>query len=239
MATAAGLIQRLRRIRAGVRLWSWTETRTFSYGRDTRQVLDVMRPRRHAEPQPVMVVFHGGGWIEGERAWVVDRICRRYLERDFTVVNVEYRRGVAPACEDAIRALEWTFSHVDPTRVFVTGESAGAHIGLVAAFTSRRVRAAVNFYGATDLVGYLQSRSDASLRKLSPVELVTPESCPVLSIHGTADLIVPIDHASRLTRRLREVGVEAQELIVEGAGHGFTDAQLDGIYERVFRFVQP
>ena len=201
-------------------------------------------------PRPVVVTFHGGGWTEGSRASLVDRVCRRYLEHGFVVVNVEYRAGLVPASADAIRALEWTFDHVaghggDPKRVFVTGESAGGHLALLAAFASGpRVRAVINFYAATDLIGYLHSHTAPSvptvdaLRMLSPLELVTPEVCSVLSIHGTADPVVPLEHTSRLTRRLRQAGVQAEELIVEGGHHGFAEPELDAIYERIFRFVE-
>lgn len=242
-------------IRARIRrslLPGWTHTsRSLAYGPADRQVLDVVRPRWPSDrPRPVVVTFHGGGWTEGSRASLVDRMCRRYLEHGFVVVNVEYRAGLAPASEDAIRALEWTFDHVashggDPDRVFVTGESAGGHLALLAAFTcGPRVRAVINFYAATDLVGYLHACTAPAvptvdaLRTLSPLYLVRPDVCSVLSIHGTADAVVPLDHTSRLTRRLRQAGVAAEELIVDGGRHGFTEAELDAIYERIFRFVR-
>ncbi len=244
-----------RRIRAGLRvslLRGWTlTTRSIAYGPADRQVLDVMRPRwPRDEPRPVVVTFHGGGWTEGSRESLVDRVCRRYLERGFVVVNVEYRRGIARASTDARRALEWTFEHVewhggDRDRVIVTGESAGAHIALLAAFAcSPRIRAAINFYAVTDLMRFLHDPcvlGADELRTLSPLDLVTPKVCPVLSIHGTADAIVPLDHTERLTRRLRQVGVDAEELIIEGGDHGdrgFTEPELDAIYERIFRFVR-
>lgn len=240
----------LARLRAGL-LPAWTRTaRALPYGPDARQVLDVMRPRwPGAAPRPVVVALHGGGWTAGSRAALVVRVCRRYLERGFLVVNVEYRGELAAAAADASCALEWTFDRVasyggDPARVFVTGESAGAHLALVAAFKCRRrVRAAINFFAVTDLVGYLRAHDPFALgadeqRRLSPLELVTPEVCPVLSIHGTADTVVPLHHALALTRRLHRAGVAAQQLIVDGGGHGFTEAQLDTAYAAIFRFVR-
>ena len=42
----------------------------------------------------------------------------------------------------------------------------------------------------------------------------------ILTLHGTAGPIVPLDHAVLLDRRLREAGVESKLILVEGAGHG-------------------
>jgi len=200
----------------------------------------------------VAVVYHGGGWRDGSRQSMVYRVCQRYLAHGFMVVNVEYRFGVVPASEDAMRALAWVFGNVshfggDSERVVVTGESAGAHLALLAAFSSaRRVRGVVNFYAVTDLSSFAHARADESLladdgqavlQRLSPLELVRPDVCPVLSIHGTADTMVPLDHTQRLTRRLRDAGVQAEEILVDGGDHGFEERELDAVYKQVFRFV--
>jgi len=200
----------------------------------------------------VAVVYHGGGWRDGSRQSTVYRVCRRYLARGFIVVNVEYRFGVVPASEDAVHALAWVFSNIvqfggDSELVIVTGESAGAHLALLAAFSSaRRVRGVVNFYAVTDLTSFAHARADESLprdngqavlQRLSPLELVGPHVCPVLSIHGTADTMVPVDHTQRLTRRLRDAGVQAEEILVDGGDHGLEEHELDTVYQQVFCFV--
>jgi acetyl esterase/lipase len=224
-----------------------------AYGPDPRQELDIIEPLGpFRRSRRVAVVYHGGGWRDGTRQSVVYRVCQRYLTRGFMVVNVEYRLGVVPASEDAIRALAWVFGNVvhyggDAERVIVTGESAGAHLALLAAFSSeRRVRGVVNFYAVTDLSSFAHARADESvladggpavLQRLSPLELVRPRVCPVLSIHGTADPMVPLDHTQRLTRRLRDAGVQAEEILVDGGDHGFDERELNAVYRQVFRFV--
>lgn len=78
-----------------------------------------------------------------QRADRLVRVCHR----GFVVANVEYRTGaVAPAVDDAILAFEWFAHHAaqygaDPSRIVVTGESAGAQLALMAAFRAN-VRAA-------------------------------------------------------------------------------------------------
>lgn len=97
-------------------------------------------------PAPVLVFYHGGGWVLGTLD-SVGSICRRLANRTgCIVVSVDYR--LAPehpfpaAVEDAHAALEWvvenaeTFSG-DSDSVAVGGSSAG---GTLAAVAARRAR---------------------------------------------------------------------------------------------------
>ncbi len=100
--------------------------------------LDVYVPANVSHPVPVVVVIHGGGWIEGTKE---ERVLEMmpYLQMGFAAVNVEYRLGrvsLAPAAvEDCRCALHWVFGnaekyHFDPTRVVLQGGSAGGHLAL-------------------------------------------------------------------------------------------------------------
>lgn len=234
----------------------WVNTAAgVRYGPHPENVLDILTPRRPAGggPRPGVIVFHGGGWIRGSRAEMANRVCRRYLARGFTVANVEYRLGLAAAAEDAVRAVEWFRSSapgfgVDPRRIVATGESAGGHLALLAAFrVPDAVAAVVNFYGLTDLPAVRDGRpvleaapgaSTEWLERLSPVAWTRPGLPPVLSVHGDADTVVPIDQMSRLTRAVRRAGGSAFELRVENGGHGFSRTRLDGVYAGVFEFLE-
>ena len=219
-----------------------THTRTVAYGTDARQVLDLMRPRFGAR-RTTVVVFHGGGWREGSRASMIDRVCARYLAHGCVVANVGYRHGVVLANADAVRALAWVQDNLGDD-VIVTGESAGAQLALTAAFTAvRPVRAVVDFYAPTDLASFAHARADRSvhsieqLQALSPLAHVRPGLCPVIAIHGAADPLVPLEHTTRLVRALRDAGVIVHELVVAGGGHGFLPHQLDAIFRQVFEHL--
>jgi acetyl esterase len=93
-------------------------------------------------PLPVLVFFHGGGWVVGDLD-TYDIPCR-YLchQADCIVVSVDYR--LAPehkfpaAVEDTWTATQWVAANAatfggDPTRIAVGGESAGANLATVVA----------------------------------------------------------------------------------------------------------
>ncbi|SFD99132.1 alpha/beta hydrolase [Massilia yuzhufengensis] len=104
--------------------------------------LDVYRPMKRSDtPQPVVVNFHGGGWVAGNRESAA-LSAMPYLEMGFMFINVSYRlANVAPApaaVEDALCALQWVGRNakkynVDLAKVVTTGDSAGGHLALASA----------------------------------------------------------------------------------------------------------
>jgi acetyl esterase/lipase len=104
--------------------------------------LDVYLPDdRGATPQPVVLHFHGGGWVAGSREGSA-LAALPWLQMGFAVVNVGYRLGnsaPAPAAvEDTLCALQWVGRNAkkynfDPAKVVTTGPSAGGHLALVTA----------------------------------------------------------------------------------------------------------
>jgi len=95
---------------------------------------------------PVLVVFHGGGWVIGT-AEQFDGIARQLANAsDAVVVSVDYRLAPEhpfPApLDDCWTAVQWTFAHAaelggDPTRVAVGGDSAGGNLAAVCALRAR------------------------------------------------------------------------------------------------------
>jgi acetyl esterase len=97
-------------------------------------------------PFPVLVYFHGGGWVVGAID-TVDASCRALTNlAGCIVVSSGYR--LAPenkfpaAAEDAYAAVQWASLHVasfhgDPSRIAVGGESAGANLAAVAAIMAQ------------------------------------------------------------------------------------------------------
>jgi acetyl esterase/lipase len=103
---------------------------------------------------------------------------------------------------------------------------------------SSRVGVVVNVYGPTDLTQNNWSQALESVlgdllggdrrthpedyRTASPLLYVHPGVPPILTIHGTNDVIVPYQQAERLDAALRGVGAISQLETLQGAGHGET-----------------
>jgi acetyl esterase len=97
-------------------------------------------------PYPVLVYFHGGGWVLGSPDFC-DASCRALTNlAQCIVVSVDYR--LAPehpfpaAVDDAFNALQWVLENApsiggDPLRVAVGGESAGGNLATVATLQAR------------------------------------------------------------------------------------------------------
>ncbi len=123
----------------------------------------VYRPSE-ATGLPVVVWFHGGGWVIGGLD-SHDHLCRLLCDdAGCVVVSVDYR--LAPehpfpaAVEDCVAAYGWVAANAtevggDPGRVAVGGDSAGGNLAAVVALTRRDAgdpppRAQVLVYPVTD-----------------------------------------------------------------------------------------
>ena len=131
------------------------------------------RPPAGAAAAPLLVFYHGGGWVFGDLD-SHDSACRLICrDAGIHVLAVDYRLApehLAPAAvDDAYAAYRWARERAgelgaDPRRVAVGGDSAG---GNLAAVVTRLVRDAGDplpalqwlIYPVTDLRGLTRSRS--------------------------------------------------------------------------------
>ena len=99
-----------------------------------------------AGPFPVVVYFHGGGWVIGDKQ-VYDGGARAISKHaQAVVVSVDYR--LAPeakfpaAWDDALAAYKWVAGNAasikgDPKRLALAGESAGGNLAIATAVAAR------------------------------------------------------------------------------------------------------
>jgi dipeptidyl aminopeptidase/acylaminoacyl peptidase len=105
------------------------------------------------------------------------------------------------------------------------------------------VQAVVDYFGPSDLtqagmladpaivafLGGTCAEEPVACASASPVTYVSADDPPFLIVHGTSDPRVPFSQSVNLCDALQAVGVEAELLALEGAGHGWRMA--DPYYE--------
>jgi len=99
-----------------------------------------------AGPFPVVVYFHGGGWVIADRD-VYDGGARSLSKQaQAVVVSVDYRRApeakFPAAWDDALAAYKWVAANAasingDPKRLALAGESAGGNLAVATAVAAR------------------------------------------------------------------------------------------------------
>ena len=133
------------------------------------------------KPTPVVVQFHGGGWIRGDRP-SSHASLGPFFAAGMSVVTVEYRNAKdapAPAAVQDVRcALAWVKKNAakynfDPNKVVTYGGSAGGHLALMAAYAPAsfnppgctdqpKVVAVLDFYGASNVAEALTFRGSSN-----------------------------------------------------------------------------
>jgi cation diffusion facilitator CzcD-associated flavoprotein CzcO/acetyl esterase/lipase len=127
-----------------------------------------------AGPHPVVVYFHGGGWVLGSST-SDDPLCRDLCARSGTmIVSVNYRHApearFPAAVDDAFAATKWIAEHAEalggiPGRVAVAGWSAGGNLAAVVTQLARDA-------GGPNICGQMlmTPATDASMATVSHAE---------------------------------------------------------------------
>jgi acetyl esterase/lipase len=128
----------------------------------------IFRPPTQSDPGPGILYLHGGGMIFGNRFGGVGAYLPLVATHGAVVVAIDYR--LAPEhpdpipVEDCFAALGWTATHagdlgIDPDRLIVAGQSAGA--GLAAGVTLlARARGGPAIAGQVLISPMLDDRND-------------------------------------------------------------------------------
>ncbi|MBB5958960.1 acetyl esterase [Saccharothrix tamanrassetensis] len=126
-------------------------------------------PRGLPEGSPLLVFYHGGGWVSGDLD-SHDNLCRFLaVEAGVRVLSADYR--LAPehpfpaAADDAQTAYEWAVANaaelrIDPARIALGGDSAGGNLAAVTALHAGDVKPVflLLFYPAVDATVRRRSR---------------------------------------------------------------------------------
>ncbi|MEY2457696.1 MAG: hypothetical protein QOK06_2821 [Acidimicrobiaceae bacterium] len=143
--------------------------------------LSIYRPSGSGSRAPVLVYIHGGGWVAGDRN-ALSTDMRWFAEQGWLVVSVDYAlssadRHLWDVTQDQIGcALGWVVDNApkyggDPTRLSLSGASAGGNLAINTAYLSAagglrsscggsmpKVGAVAAMYPAVDPAGFYANR---------------------------------------------------------------------------------
>jgi acetyl esterase/lipase len=103
--------------------------------------MDIYVPQTIKENYPVLVIWHGGGWLINNETIMDDMASYVATKGEYVVCNVNYRLlgdlentvTLNSIVEDVFGSLLWIKHHIeqysgDPNRIGITGDSAGGHL---------------------------------------------------------------------------------------------------------------
>ncbi len=240
---------------------NWTVYNDVSYGPSPDEKADLYL--FSARSNPVILFVHGGGWTAGDKSIYAGWYANLYGNAGFSVISINYRLASIsdpttqwPAqLQDVQLAIRWirhyaSTLNIDPQRITVFGDSAGAQLALFAgnlqnsvpgdrsnlfADESPMAEMVVDMFGPTDLTdpnfvgsingsplfgGQTYAQAPSLYQNASPINVISAVSPPTVIIQGSTDTIVPAAQSINLFYKLLSFGKDVTWLPYVG-GHWF------------------
>jgi arylformamidase len=206
----------------------------FSYGSSAIEGLDLYRTRK--PDAPINVFIHGGAWRAGlarDYAFPAEMLLAagsHFAAVDFNNV-IETGGDLATMADQVTRAIAWVIDNArqlgaDPSRVYVSATSSGAHLAGVAATRGLAVKGYVLASGIYDLRGpRLSKRSsyvaftDAIEDALSPQRHLSRIRAPIVLAYGTLETPEFQRQARDFAAALGQAGKTVELVAAEGYNH--------------------
>jgi acetyl esterase len=117
--------------------------------------MDIYTPKAGSAPYPVLVMFHGGGWLINDNSIMDQASAYLATHGRYVICNVNYRLladndntvTLDQIVEDAFGAVLWVADNIDRykgdgSRIAVTGDSAGGHLTAMVVNSGHRLSSA-------------------------------------------------------------------------------------------------
>lgn len=217
--------------------------KNIEFGQQDWQKLDVYRPANNpGDKKPVLVFFYGGSWDSGRKEMYYF-IADAFARRGYVVVipdYVKYPKARFPMfIEDGAAAIAWTKNHIadyggDPDNVFISGHSAGAHLGALLltdeSFLQKHQLSPLDINGFVGLAGPYnftpESRTlvkifgpEENFPKMKTMNFVNGNEPPMLLLHGAKDTTVGVRNQEVLIEKLNQVGNPSTGRLYPGLSH--------------------
>ncbi|MRH99593.1 alpha/beta hydrolase fold domain-containing protein [Kriegella sp. EG-1] len=226
-----------------------------SYGEHIKQVYDIYLPKNRTLDTKIMILVHGGGWNEGDKADTNDfkNFIREQLP-SIAVVNMNYRLADEnnPPYPMQIEDISAVVNHLKlkqneyqiGTELGFLGVSAGGHLSLLWSYAfdgNNQVNMVTSIVGPTNLSddAYLNSTNEdlqnlifqfgkdvEILKEVSPLFQVEKNSPPTQLFYGKKDPLIPNSQGIDLNQKLESLEVKHEFTHYENGGHGWLGLDL-------------
>ena len=214
-----------------------------AYGDSGIEQLDLFRTAK--SNAPIFVFIHGGAWIRGDAksysapAEMFVGAGAHYIVPDFTSV-ADAGGSLFPMAEQMRRAIAWVWRNAasfggDPNRLYIGGQSSGAHLAAVALTTdwprefdvpADIVKGGLCTSGMYELAPVrLSARAnyvkftDAMVEALSPIRHLDRLGAPVIVSYGTYETPEFIRQAKEFAAAVRDAGKLRELVVAENYSH--------------------
>jgi len=214
-----------------------------SFGDQAWQKLDIyIPPKAKEQPMPVIVFFYGGRWDSGYKemyAFIGDKLA----SDGFVTVIADYRKypevKFPTFVQDGAKALAWVDDHIEEyggnrNKIFVSGHSAGAHIGALLTADERYLQAEGKnpkmikaFAGLSGPYDFVPKAEDLkkmfgppkNYPQMQVTTFIDGGEPPMLLLWGDKDTEVWRSNLDLLAKKCQQKGVKVTTKIYPGVGH--------------------
>lgn len=161
-----------------------------TYGQHQRQRMDIYLPQGRDERTPVVVLLHGGFWIEGDKSSFT-AIQQHLLAQGVATVNMNYRyigpnhdyTGLLADVEQALATVKSNASEwgIKSDGFHLAGNSAGGYMALLYGYTAARsynIKSVVSIAGPVGISVELLADHASNEALLQPVQWLVGAPIP-------------------------------------------------------------
>ena len=188
-----------------------------------------------------VIAIHGGAWytlLKRNKQWQggwMSHTCRFLASCGFVALEICYRsRSTAPIADtvyDVAAAVFYAEENLAKEfnfdKIVVTGDSAGGHLALAAAFLSTHSKMLAGVAACNPVCDFLTSPwgkllpNDEDRRRASPLYLASRVDFPITLIHGDRDKTVDYNESVDFINKMKALGNNANLVTLKGAEHAF------------------
>ena len=215
----------------------------IAYGSEPWQKLDVyVPPHSSGESLPVIVFFYGGSWKDGSKD-MYPFVGEAFAKKGYITVIADYSKypqvKFPTFVEDGAKAVAWTYRNIakyqgDPERLFISGHSAGAHIGAMLTadkqylqaegLTPSIIKAFAGLSGPYDFVPYEEDYKDMfgppeNYPNMQVTTFIDGKEPPMLLLWGDEDTIVGKSNMDKLIAKIQAEQGAVESKIYQGVDH--------------------